>query len=241
MSLTRKFHNLIHPILGEIWMLHRVVEHRSDDPEQRELEITPQFLEQTIIEYQQKGYRFVSINEVVKIIQTKHFSSFTFHPSPFICLTFDDGYHDNYTTALPLLKRLNIPFTIYITTGLIDNKIPLWWYPNQQLGLSRDELITFDREPLCTIGAHTVSHPRLNTLTPEEQRKEIIDSKTTLEQWLGHPIHHFSYPHGAYNEKSLHIVKEIGFTSCLRAWGGKIRRGDASMLELPRIILKENE
>ncbi len=239
--IQRKLHNLTHPVFGRILMLHRVVEQRSDESEQRELEVTPQFLEQTIKEYQQLGYRFVSINEAIGIIEKTRLSPFTFRPSPFVCLTFDDGYHDNYTTALPLLKRLNIPFTVYITTGLIDNKIPLWWYPNQQLGLSCDELIAFDREPLCTIGAHTISHPRLDNLSPEEQKKEIIDSKTTLEQWLGHPIRHFSYPHGAYNEVSLQIVKEIGFTSCLRAWGGKLRRGNASMLELPRIILKENE
>lgn len=234
--LRRKLHNLTHPTLGRILMLHRVVEQRSDEPEQRELEITPHFLEQTIKTCRQEGYIFVSIDEVCSIIKSGKRPK-----QPFVCLTFDDGYKDNYDIAYPILKQHEVPFAIYVTTGFVDNKLPLWWYPDQQLGLSRDELITFDREPLCTIGAHTVSHPRLNTLTPEEQRKEIIDSKTTLEQWLGHPIHHFSYPHGAYNEKSLHIVKEIGFTSCLRAWGGKIRRGDASMLELPRIILKENE
>lgn len=234
--LHRKLHNLTHPTLGRILMLHRVVEQRSDEPKQRELEITPHFLEQTIETYRQEGYIFVSIDEVCSIIKSSKRPK-----QPFVCLTFDDGYKDNYDIAYPILKQHEVPFAIYVTTGFVDNKLPMWWYPDQQLGLSRDELIAFDREPLCTIGAHTVSHPKLNTLTLEEQRKEIIDSKTTLEQWLGHPIHHFSYPHGAYNEKSLQIVKKIGFTSSLRAWGGKIRRGDDSMLELPRIILKENE
>ena len=236
--ITRKLHNLTHPVLGEIWMLHRVVERRNNDPKQQELEVTPQYLEQTINEYQHQGYRFVSIDEAVEILQKTHLSPFTFHNSPFICLTFDDGYHDNYTTALPLLKRLNVPFAVYITTGFIDNQLPMWWYPDQQLGLSLDELIALDHEPLCTIGAHTISHPRLDTLTASKQREEILDSKATLEKWLNHPIQHFSYPHGAYNNDTLAIVKSADFLSALCAWGGTVRCGDNPLL-LHRIELRQ--
>lgn len=236
--IKRKLYNLTHPTLGRILMLHRVVNHHSGKPEQRELEVTTHFLEQTINEYLQKGYRFVSIDQAVDIIQKKRIPSLTSHISPFICLTFDDGYRDNYTTALPLLKRLHIPFAIYITTGFIDNQLPMWWYPGQQLGLSLEELRTLDHEPICTIGAHTLSHPRLDILTTSEQQKEILDSKNTLEQWLGHPIQHFSYPHGAYNDETVSIVSESGFSSALCAWGGSIRRGANSIL-LPRIVLRQ--
>lgn len=233
-DLRRKLHNLTHPLLGRILMLHRVVEQRSDG-ENRELEITPEFLRRTIETYRQQGHRFVSIDEACDIIskgRTNH---------PFVCLTFDDGYQDNYDIAYPILKQMDVPFAIYVTTGFIDNRIPIRWYPNEKLGINTESLKTMDADPLCTIGAHTFCHPKLDTLSYEEQEKEIINSKTTLEQWLGHTIHHFSYPHGAYNDTTLQIIKECGFTSCLRAWGGTIRRGDISMLELPRIVLKENE
>lgn len=232
--MQRKIHNLTHPVLGRILMLHRVVGRRSEG-ENRELEVTPQFLEQTIEEYRRRGHRFVSIDEACAVIQSKKNSR-----KPFVCLTFDDGYQDNYTTALPLLKHLNVPFAIYVTTGFIDNQLPMWWYPDQQLGLNLDELKSLDNEPLCTIGAHTISHPKLDSLSYDEQKKEMIDSKITLEQWLGHPVKHFSYPHGGYNDTTLQIVKEAGFSTCLRAWGGTIRRGDASLCKLPRIILKEH-
>ena len=230
--IRRKVYNLTHPVQGEIWMLHRVVEQRSAG-ENRELEITPKYLEQTIEKYRQQGYQFVSIDDIT------HLSPFTFHLSPkLVCLTFDDGYRDNYTTALPILKRLGIPFAIYISTNFIDNKQPMWWYPDQQLGLSLEELRTLDREPLCTIGAHTLSHPRLDTLTVIEQQKEIVESKVILEQWLGHPIQHFSYPHGAYNDDTLSIVKSAGFRSALCAWGGTVRRGYNPHL-LNRIELRQ--
>ena len=230
--IQRKLHNLTHPVLGRILMLHRVVEQRSENPEQSELEVTPQFLEQTIEDYRNQGYRFVSINQACDIIAGKD------KGKPFICLTFDDGYRDNYTTTHPLLKRYNVPFAVYVTTGFVDNKLPMWWYPNQQLGMSHEELLTLDHDPLCTIGAHTLSHPKLDTLAYEEQKIEIEQSLLELETLLDHPINHFSYPHGAYNNDTLAIVKSAGFHSALCAWGGTVRRGENPLL-LHRIELRQ--
>lgn len=229
--IRRKIHNLTHPKLGCILMLHRVVEHRSEG-ENRELEITPDFLEKTIKEYRSKGYRFVSIHEASDILERGKSSE------PFVCLTFDDGYLDNYTNALPILKKEQVPFAIYVTTGFVDNKQPMWWYPGEQLGLSQKELLALDAEPLCTIGAHTITHPKLEILPVQEQCVEIKQSKQDLESLLGHPVVHFSYPHGSYNTDAVDIVEECGFRSALMAWGGVIRRGDDPLL-LHRTILKQ--
>lgn len=229
--LHRKLHNLTHPLLGRILMLHRVVEHRSED-KNHELEITPEFLKQTIETYRQQDHRFVSIDEACDIItngRCKH---------PFVCLTFDDGYQDNYDIAYPILKQLEVPFAIYVTTGFIDNRLPMWWYTNEKLGINGEAIKALDADPLCTIGAHTVSHPRLDTLSPEEQQEEIEQSLQELESLLGHPILHFSYPHGAYNADTLSIINQHAFRSVLHAWGGNIRRG-ANPLMLPRIELRQ--
>ena len=233
-DLRRKLHNLTHPMLGRILMLHRVVEHRSDDPAQRELEVTPDFLEQTILDYRQKGYTFIKIDELPFF----NFQFSIFNSSRFVCLTFDDGYQDNHDIAYPLLKRLEIPFAVYVTTGFIDNRLPMWWYPNEQFGIRSESLKSLDADPLCTIGAHTVSHPRLDTLSLDDQQKEITQSRQELEALLDHPIHHFSYPHGAYNADTLTIVKQQSFRTALCAWGGTVRRG-ANPLTLPRIELKQ--
>ena len=228
--IRRKLYNLTHPVLGRILMLHRVVEQRSEG-KNSELEVTPLFLKQTIDDYRHRGYRFVSIDEACDII---HSGKRQRHP--FVCLTFDDGYRDNYTTALPLLRRLEVPFAVFVTTGFIDNRLPMWWYPGEQLGLSREELLALDREPLCTIGAHTVSHPKLDTLTPQEQFREIAESRQILEDILGHPILHFSYPHGAYNKETITLVRQACFLSALRSWGDSVRCG-VTLLSLPRINL----
>ena len=230
-SFFRRLHHLTHPILGRIMMLHRVVEQRSIG-ENRELEITPDFLEQTIKDYKQKGFRFVSIDEVSEILEKGKVDK------PFVCITFDDGYRDNYTNALPILKKEQVPFAVYATTGFVDNKQSMWWYPNERLGLSRDELLNLAAEPLCTIGAHTITHPKLENLSVQEQRVEIKQSKQDLERLLGHSVNHFSYPHGSYNDDTIGIIKECGFRTALMAWGGVIRRDDNPML-LHRIILKQ--
>jgi len=233
-DLRRKLHNLTHPMLGRILMLHRVVEHRSDDPAQRELEVTPDFLEQTILDYRQKGYTFIKIDE----LPIFNFQFSIFNSSRFVCLTFDDGYQDNHDIAYPLLKHLEVPFAVYVTTGFIDNRLPMWWYPGEQLGISSESLKCLNADPLCTIGAHTISHPRLDTLSLDDQQKEITQARQELETLLGHPVHHFSYPHGAYNADTLTIVKQQSFRTALCAWGGTVRRG-ANPLTLPRIELRQ--
>ncbi len=219
--IRRKLYKLTHPVEGEIWMLHRVAEERSEAKEQRELEVTPEWLEAEINAYRQKGYRFVSLDELPC-------------RGPWVVITFDDGYRDNYTLAYPLLKRLGVPFTIYITTALIDNQMEAWWYPGRSLGMSREELSALAAEPLCTLGAHTVSHVKLDTLSREEQRTEIEQSKTQLEAIIGREVKHFSFPHGAHNQDTLDICHSLGFITSVKSWGGSLRRGEWSN-PLPRI------
>ena len=61
------------------------------------------------------------------------------------------------------------------------------------------------------IGAHTINHPDLRTLTPPEQEKEIKESKKWLEEILGTEVKMFCYPGGFYNPSAIEIVKEAGF------------------------------
>lgn len=232
--IRRKIYKAFHPIVGEIWMLHRVVEQRSDVPEQRELEVTPDWLEQKILEYKSKGYSFISIDNLTTL-NTQHS---TLNTKKWVCITFDDGYRDNYTLAYPMLKRLNVPFTVYVTTGFIENQMSMWWYPNEQLGISTDELKALDNDPLCTIGAHTVSHPKLDALSRKQQYQEIAESKQTLETLLGHEVRHFSFPHGAHNDNVLAICSETGFQTVVQSWGGPLRCGEHPC-SLPRINMMQ--
>jgi peptidoglycan/xylan/chitin deacetylase (PgdA/CDA1 family) len=73
------------------------------------------------IAYLRKRYDILSIDEAVSKIKSR--GEF---PRPAVVLTFDDGYLDNYTLAYPILRKYNVPATIYLTTGLIGTSERIW-------------------------------------------------------------------------------------------------------------------
>lgn len=123
-KLIRKASNLFHPVLGEIWCLHRVVADRSIFPSNRALEITPDYLEALIVKYQVEGFAFVGIDD---LLDTK-----PLFPQKRVNISFDDGFRDIYYTAYPLFKRYRIPFTIYLTTDFPEGKADVWWIQLEQ-------------------------------------------------------------------------------------------------------------
>ena len=134
-SLKRKIYKITHPIVGEIWCLHRVVPRRSDFKRNRELEITPDYLEQLIQQYLGNGSKFTDIDTVIKNIS--HYGMPRKHK--LVNISFDDGFQDVYTYAYPILKKYNIPFTIYLTTDFPDKKADLWWLKLEQIVEDNDQ------------------------------------------------------------------------------------------------------
>jgi peptidoglycan/xylan/chitin deacetylase (PgdA/CDA1 family) len=238
--INRKAFKIFHPIEGEILMFHRVLTERSpiEDKINYDLEITPDYLEQIILKYKREGFRFASINEVYdQMKRKKHISQ------PFACFTFDDGFVDNYLLAYPIFKKYNCPFTIYVTSGFVDEKEKIWWCNENKAGkkklaLTIEQLKMLANDPLCTIGSHTVSHPKLENLTEEKQFFEMQESKKRLEEIIGCEVIHFSYPHGSYNEKSPLIAQKCGYKTAVRNYGDIVRQGDNLYLLNRRYIFQ---
>lgn len=91
------------------------------------------------------------------------------------------------------------------------------------------------------IGAHTVNHPVLAKLTMEKQRGEIGRSKQHLESVLAQSIETFSYPFGGmadYNEESIKICKELGFSKAAANIPGIWETGD-NLYQIPRHIVRD--
>jgi peptidoglycan/xylan/chitin deacetylase (PgdA/CDA1 family) len=88
------------------------------------------------------------------------------------------------------------------------------------------------------IGGHTLSHPNLAQVTEGEARSEIRGCKERLEEKLGEPIQHFSYPHPALNPhwspQTLQITREAGFKSAVLTTPGSVLPGDQP-LSLKRV------
>lgn len=122
--LKNKISHLFHPVQGEMWCLHRVVEKRSEYPSNRELELTPDFLETLILKRQSEGFEFVSIDRLLH--------SQSLFPQNRINVTFDDGFRDVYQNAYPLFLKYGIPFTIFLTTDFPEGKADVWWIQLEQ-------------------------------------------------------------------------------------------------------------
>ncbi|MDD3876103.1 MAG: polysaccharide deacetylase family protein [Bacteroidales bacterium] len=115
--------------LGHIITLHRVIP-ESDFliPENKALEITPDFLKHLVIFYRNNNYEFVTLDTLYDVLTGKKKIS-----RRIAVLTFDDGYKDVYTHAYPLLKALEIPMNLYITTSFPDKTAFMWWFLIEQL------------------------------------------------------------------------------------------------------------
>jgi peptidoglycan/xylan/chitin deacetylase (PgdA/CDA1 family) len=137
--IERKLYKLFHPPLGEVLMLHRVVEERSVLEANRQMEVTPEFLEKTIVGYLQEGREIVSLDEVYDILTRRKKVK-----KPFVCFTFDDGYIDNYELAYPIFKKYNVPFAIYVATDFPDGRAVLWWYVLEDILMKNNELLLDD-------------------------------------------------------------------------------------------------
>lgn len=124
-KIYRKINKIFHPILGEIWCLHRILPQRSICKENREIEITPDYLQSLICEHLRRGYRFVSLDD---LLQTRNCI-----PTKKINISFDDGFVDVYKYAFPLFKQYHIPFTIYLTSDFPERKAFIWWYQLEKM------------------------------------------------------------------------------------------------------------
>lgn len=112
---------------GIIFMLHHVLpDAKLDETKFRPnglLEITPEFLDETIRHCRHKGYDLISLDEMHYRLENGSVKS----AKPYIVFTIDDGYLDNLEHAYPVFKKHNCPFAIYVTTDLCDEKLFMWW------------------------------------------------------------------------------------------------------------------
>lgn len=123
----------------------------------------------------------------------------------YLMITVDDGYRDNLTRMLPLLEKYGYKAVVYIVTGEDHNRwdVEHPTHPDTPVALMNgDEIRALVASGHVEIGGHTLTHPRLSTLAPEQQAREIRANKERLERLLGHPLLSFAYPYGDLNESA---------------------------------------
>jgi peptidoglycan/xylan/chitin deacetylase (PgdA/CDA1 family) len=85
--------------------------------------------------------------------------------------------------------------------------------------MHEQQLRELAQHDLFQLGAHTVSHPDLASLSVTEQQQEILGSKTTLERVTGTEIQLLAYPYGSCNDETVTITAEAGFLAAVTTAG----------------------
>jgi peptidoglycan/xylan/chitin deacetylase (PgdA/CDA1 family) len=177
---------------------------------------------------------FISLDDVVGLLNSGEKID-----GRYFCITFDDGFKNCLTNAVPILLDKGAPAVFFMTTGYIDSD------PEKDrekllgffdLGTILMEFLSWQncRDMAAsgmTIGSHTVNHVRLARLSEKEVLRELVTSKAIIEDKLGQVCDHFCSPFGIPNhdyniERDPNLVRASGYKSMLTTERGATRQGD---------------
>lgn len=195
--------------------------------------LSPERFESHLRYLSQQGYRTLTVAELAE--RRRHGA---LDPSArLIVLTFDDAYADFLDVAMPALLRYGMTATLFVPTGYAGGRSG--WMRAAGEGdravLTWRELGEVSRCGI-EIGAHSHTHPELDTLPARGQVEEARLSKQLLEQHLGVPVTSFAYPFGLYDRRVREAVAAEGYTAACTMNSWAATSGD-HLLELPRLAI----
>lgn len=162
--------------------------------------------------------------------------------SNYICKTYQEKW-DTFRYLREKILKLNQKKLHSSLIKLFDDYDIDWLFPIKSMSMSWEQVIDISKDPLCTIGGHTMSHPAFNILDLQEIKDEITGGIEKIESQTGKKIEHFAYPYGSSKEdgeREYEYLKLFGFKSVYVSFGGIMYKKDFnSTTHLPRFMLKE--
>jgi peptidoglycan/xylan/chitin deacetylase (PgdA/CDA1 family) len=142
-----------------------------------------------------KNYKVIPLDDYCRMLKDKKPI-----PKNIAIITFDDGYRDNLK-AIEILKKFDYPATIFVVVDEIGS-------PNY---LTKNNINWLLKNTKVTVGSHTLTHAYLPDLNSTILRREIFDSKKSLEELFKTPVETISYPVGGFNEHTLKEVRSADY------------------------------
>lgn len=167
-----------------------------DDTIRKGLTVLPSNFEAQILNLKNADYKFITPFDLYLALKGKKEI-----PEKSVIITFDDGYRDFYTDAYPIIKKYEIPVTVFMATGLV----------NQPNYLTYEQIMEILKNGYVEFGSHSWSHKNLTMISDKELIEEIYNGKEYFEKTYKVKLRYFAYPYGAYNEKVEDMVKNAGF------------------------------
>lgn len=206
------------------------------------------------VKYLKRDYNVQPIHKALKQIGKQGFFK-----KDLLCITFDDGYLDNYLLAYPVLKRHNVAATIFVTAGYLEETEKADGAEQNDIvparvcaryGVDAYDTYRMPEKPMMSwqqiremmgkwieIGSHTVYHPILTKVPMNIAEKEIVLSKRRIEAELGHEVRYFAFPNGLagdYSGELCAVVRKAGYDAAFTVdWA--LNRAGADPFSLKRI------
>jgi peptidoglycan/xylan/chitin deacetylase (PgdA/CDA1 family) len=207
--------------------------HRIDDEWHRSC-VTPAAFRAQMTHLREHGYRVVPLAELRAALAVGE----PIAPRT-VAITFDDGYADNHTHALPVLAGLGMPATVFVTVGAMDGELAVLRGHGPVAALSWAQL----REMLAagiTVGSHTLTHPHLTRLDTPTLAHELTAARATIAAETGVETELFCYPHGDLDGRVRAAVRDAGYRlACATRPGAVTAASDP--LALPRTFVARDD
>jgi peptidoglycan/xylan/chitin deacetylase (PgdA/CDA1 family) len=158
----------------------------------------------------------------------------TKHPGS-VAITFDDGFHNFYDEAFPVLRQYGFPATVFVVSGFAGKQNA--WPSQPSAGIPRLNLMSWDRikevsRHGVTLGAHTVSHPFMTRNAKEENDHELKVCRSEIESRTGESVRAFAYPYGDFDQDVRDQVAGHFLIACTTVLD---YAGTSDPLALPRL------
>lgn len=162
-----------------------------------------------------------------------------------VVITFDDGYKSWVSDVLPVLQKMELPATFFVSSGFVGlsrqdeaefirSKLFVYRSPRKITGSLSCEDVRRIAEAGFTVGGHTLNHVNLSKLRDRvELTYEIVEDKMRLERIIGRRVDYFSYPSGAYQNSEMNlteVLRESGYVGAVTVLSGFNRVGSNSYL-----------
>lgn len=207
--------------LPTILMYHQVDPQQPGDAIGRALTISPAQLSDELDYLAERHLRAVSVDDYLHATRAKRSTD------DMVILTFDDGYADQYTQALPILLQHHARATFFITTGNVGRRNHVTWAQIREMAHSG-----------MSIGGHNVEHVDLAALTASQQRYQIEGCLAALREHAGIEADTYAYPSGSFNRKTLAILATEPITLAFTTDPSR-RIGVEPRFEIPRLRVKD--
>ena len=214
-----------------------LVYHQVDLPPTRKtpfrgLTVAPQNFRRQMRALKRCGFQGLSLRELLPYLQGEM-------SGKVVGITFDDGYRNVFTHALPILDEAGFTATNFFVSGQIgghnewDEAAGIPYAPCMTQAQVR-EWAARGHE----VGAHTLDHVRLTQVSLEQARAQILRSRVELEDLVGEAVTSFSYPWGDVSDAVRGMVQEAGYLAATTTRPAKASSQDDPLL-LPRKYIEQ--